>query len=85
MWPKLSWHPGLKKRRLRINLGRRRYMQDGATIHGSVADLLERGYAPSNLPGEVRVVCSCGNVFTDIAAFRARTCRCRGQPSPGVA
>lgn len=58
LFPKWIRDPGKGYRlRLRLNLGRRRYMRNGDAIHSSVAERMEAiGYAPANLPASYRVV-----------------------------
>jgi uncharacterized protein (DUF2235 family) len=44
------------RRRLRLNLGRRRFMREDDAVHVSVARRIQEiGYAPSNLPAHYRV------------------------------
>jgi uncharacterized protein (DUF2235 family) len=56
VWPKLvhvETAPGMWKKKIRFNLGRRRWIADGSMVHQSVEKRLTctaLGYAPSNLP-----------------------------------
>lgn len=60
LWPKvvrMQGPDGKWRRRLRVNLGRRRYLADDAVLHPSVELRLrdaKKGYRPKNLPGAKR-------------------------------
>lgn len=74
LWPKIVWHPIEAKHEVRFNLGRHRVMADRSVIHASVAELIEDGYAPKNLPKDVRVMCRCGDEFPGLSEYRSRGC-----------
>jgi uncharacterized protein (DUF2235 family) len=51
--PKLVWRPGASRRRLSMNLGRHRVINDGALIHKStLSRIRDMSYSPPNLSGE---------------------------------
>ena len=62
VWPKISHRlnaDGTWSRALRLNLGRRRYIASGVTVHDSVQARIANpilGYAPSNLPQNRQVI-----------------------------
>jgi uncharacterized protein (DUF2235 family) len=64
LWPKIAYveaSPGVWKKHLRMNLGRRRWLAPGPVVHMSVEQRLadkNLGYSPSNLPAQ-RLVVDC--------------------------
>ncbi len=58
LWPKIAskeTSPGVWKKRLRMNFGRRRWIAANSVVHASVEQRLANdsiGYAPSNLPAQ---------------------------------
>ena len=62
VWPKIAYRlraNGEWEKRLRINLGRRRYISPGVSVHESVDTRLKHpslGYKPTNLPNQREIV-----------------------------
>jgi uncharacterized protein (DUF2235 family) len=62
VWPKIAHlqiSPGVWKKLIRVNLGRRRWIAEGSLVHASVKQRIEDqslGYAPKNLPGVCQFV-----------------------------
>jgi uncharacterized protein (DUF2235 family) len=62
VWPKIvhvQTSPGVWKKSVRANLGRRRWIAEGSLVHASVKQRLDDkslGYAPRNLPEERHIV-----------------------------
>jgi len=73
VWPKIvhvETEPGVWKQRLRINLGRRRYIPASVVVHESVEKRLKAGvgYSPKNLPEQRSSVGDASSTVSQLAA-----------------